>query len=135
MAGVAIILQLPDGSYALQRRTELAATAPGTLGFFGGHVKEVELPLDAALREINEETDLHLTNQDLEHIVSEEVFYETGQPKKMLHVFLAKIKDGYFKVREGVRVEVLSLKDLEAHADIANSTRDALRIIRERKLL
>ena len=61
-------LDLPDGSIAFQRRTFDAPSSPDMLQFFGGHIEEGETLLQAATRELKEETDLPVDEMELEEV-------------------------------------------------------------------
>jgi 8-oxo-dGTP pyrophosphatase MutT (NUDIX family) len=53
-------------------------TNPGLISSFGGHIEEGEEPIDAAIREINEETNLGLKKEQL-------VFYDKRRKTKEIH--------------------------------------------------
>jgi 8-oxo-dGTP pyrophosphatase MutT (NUDIX family) len=60
-ANAEIILVRTDGAVILQVRDDKPGIAnPGLVTTFGGHIEKDEDPKDAALREINEETNLSL---------------------------------------------------------------------------
>jgi 8-oxo-dGTP pyrophosphatase MutT (NUDIX family) len=66
-ANAEIILARGDGSVILQVRDDKPGiTNPGLISTFGGHIEDGEEPKEAAVREINEETNLNLTLDDLE---------------------------------------------------------------------
>lgn len=61
-----ILLVQRDGSVILQVRDDKPGiTNPGLISSFGGHIEAGEEPIDAALREINEETNLNLQKDQL----------------------------------------------------------------------
>jgi 8-oxo-dGTP pyrophosphatase MutT (NUDIX family) len=62
-----ILLIRKDGSVILQvRDNKPGITNPGLIASFGGHIEDGEEPIDAAVREINEETNLQLHKDQLE---------------------------------------------------------------------
>lgn len=54
-----------DGKILLQKRPANWATNPGGMNLFGGHVENNEKPVEAAIREIHEETGGVLSADDL----------------------------------------------------------------------
>lgn len=57
-----IILVRKDGALILQQRDDKPGiTNPGMITSFGGHIEPGETPLQAAVRELNEETNLNFT--------------------------------------------------------------------------
>jgi 8-oxo-dGTP diphosphatase len=60
-----VLLVDRQGRLLMQHRTDDAPIAPGRWGFPGGHVEQAELPLDAAHRELLEETGLTVDRLDL----------------------------------------------------------------------
>jgi len=62
-----IILIRADGALLLQQRDDKPGiTNRRLVTAFGGHIEDQETPLEAARREINEETNLNLSTADLE---------------------------------------------------------------------
>lgn len=107
-----IYLELPDGRLVLQRRTQDAPTAPGLLGFFGGHVEAGEDPLTAVKREVAEETSLNPEDLGIEPF-GNQVLQKDGDYPKERHTFYFKgyIKNTDFEVYEGDRAEVFTLEE------------------------
>ncbi|HET8709029.1 MAG TPA: NUDIX domain-containing protein [Candidatus Saccharimonadales bacterium] len=65
-ANAEVILVRADGALILQQRDDKPGmTNPGFISSFGGHIEPGEEPLEAAVREINEETNLQLSPADL----------------------------------------------------------------------
>lgn len=61
-----ILLVRSDGAFILQVRDDKPGIAnPGMVSSFGGRIEDGETPKQAAIREINEETNLQLTEADL----------------------------------------------------------------------
>ncbi|CAC5426380.1 Nucleoside diphosphate-linked moiety X motif 17 [Mytilus coruscus] len=94
--GAAVILESADGKILLTRRSKALRTFPGVWVPPGGHIEENETLIEAGLRELEEETGLHiLPSQCVDqqvHILSlwESVFptkLSLGQPKRH-HVVL-----------------------------------------------
>lgn len=98
-----VLLVREDGSIIVQVRDDKPGISnPGYISTFGGHIEEGEDPLDAAVREINEETNLNITKEQLQ-------FYGTRQKTKLIHgedwtvhYFIAKpVSDDGLEVYEG----------------------------------
>ena len=78
-ANAEILLVREDGSVILQVRDDKQGiTNPGYISSFGGHIEPGEEPIEAAVREINEETNLNLTSDDL-------TFYRRCRKTKEVH--------------------------------------------------
>lgn len=102
-ANAEILLVRSDGALILQVRDDKPGiTNPGFVSSFGGHIEPGEQPIDAAVREINEETNLNLNSNDL-------TFYKKARKTKAIHgedwdvyYFIAKdIDETGLKVYEG----------------------------------
>lgn len=66
-ANAEILLVQKDSSLILQVRDDKPGIAnPGLISSFGGHIEDGEEPIDAAWREINEETNLELKKEQLQ---------------------------------------------------------------------
>lgn len=66
MGNAEVLLVRSDGALVLQQRDQKPGISnPGLVTTFGGHIEFGETPLQAAVREINEETNLNLTADQL----------------------------------------------------------------------
>lgn len=84
VAGVLLVDR--DGALLMQHRDEHAPVSPNQWGFPGGRIEPGETPLDAARREVLEETGLVVT--DLEHFRTVARPDEDGFPHKVtIHLF------------------------------------------------
>lgn len=128
MLVAAVLLVLPDRRYVLHRRDEKAAASPGLLGFFGGKIEKNELPEQAALRELSEETTLKIDGLKLESLAD----YQLPEPEKnsagvkTFYLFRTEIQNTDFEVLEGVGKEVYHSKELTRRTDLTPSVRHAL---------
>jgi 8-oxo-dGTP pyrophosphatase MutT (NUDIX family) len=125
MTKIAIIaLELPDGRIVVQRREDKAPVSPGLLGFFGGHIEDNEDPLQAATRELREETSLDF--RELEFVAKYKFDKETlnrlrstsfAKDETEFNLFKLKIDNSNFSVYEGVGAEIYDLQDLHKRKD------------------
>jgi 8-oxo-dGTP pyrophosphatase MutT (NUDIX family) len=125
-----VALELPDGRIVVQRRGKEAPVSPGLLGFFGGHIEKGEEPLQAATRELKEETSLNF--KDLEFIATYTIDKDTlnrlrrrsslAKDEYQYNLFKLKIDKPNFQVYEGVGAEVYSLQELRKREDATVST-------------
>ena len=102
-ANAEIILTRKDGALILQKRDDKPGISnPGFIASFGGHIEHGETPLEAAVREINEETNLQLTAEDLQffgkyHKTKE----EHGEDWDVYYFVAVNISDIGLEVYEG----------------------------------
>lgn len=88
-----VLLVKADGSLILQQRdNKPGITNSGLIASFGGHIEPGEEPVDAAVREINEETNLKLMQSDLE-------FFGKYRKTKAVH---GEDWDVYFFIAKGI---------------------------------
>jgi len=120
-----IQLVLPNNLLVLQRRDENTKISPGLLGFFGGHIEDSEMPLEAMKRELSEETSIDVSSLKLKYVISKDIAHPNN-PKiinKRVHLFKAKIHNDEFDVYEGQRAESYSAEDLKKRQDLAPTAR------------
>ena len=122
--GVALtVLRLREtGQLVFQRRDHRTRVYPGLLTFFGGSIEPGESPVEAARREVNEETSVDLPGTDaLRELGSRVVDLPLTGPTTV-HLFEAVIDSADLAVYEGAgaetysRAEALRLDDLADHA-------------------
>ncbi|MCA9325201.1 NUDIX domain-containing protein [Candidatus Saccharibacteria bacterium] len=120
-ANAEILLVRDDGALILQvRDNKPGITNPGLIASFGGHIEEGEEPIDAAVREINEETNLKLSKEQLQ-------YYRKCRKTKEIH---GEDWDVYFFVAQHVTEDKLEIFEgtgytivrNKAELDAANTT-------------
>ncbi|HVV66735.1 MAG TPA: NUDIX domain-containing protein [Candidatus Saccharimonadales bacterium] len=121
-----IALQLPNGSFVLQRRAKGARFSPGKLGFFGGHAMPGERPLDTARRELQEETSLEVGENSLQQISEFEMKSDAGEEMLRFTIYRMPIKTADFTVHDGQGAEVYTRKEALSRADLTPSVKYAL---------
>ena len=119
-----VILIAEDGRVLLQRRDNNAEIRdPGMLSIFAGAALHVETPEQTALREIEDETTLILTPNDVTFVG--EATYNGHHSM----VFVAHaIEPSSITIREGAGVEAIALQSLHERADIAPISKIALEL-------
>lgn len=104
-----------DGSLLLQRRDNIPnISSPNMLGIFGGHVEENESYLEAAIREIEEETGYRATPDEMQFLIEFENKYPMSNTMKGIFYLLENIDQSKLKITEGV-LEVISIEDIPNH--------------------
>lgn len=119
----AILLHLPDGRCILQRRDNNAPLYPGKLTFFGGSIEGEESALEAARRELSEETSLDVRTLNFEQLAT---YLHPDLPASQIVVFIVSVPDTNFDVYEGEGYYVTTLDRAIMHPDTSNGTRIGL---------
>jgi ADP-ribose pyrophosphatase YjhB (NUDIX family) len=125
-----VLLRLPDGKIVVNRRGKTAPVSAGLLALYGGHIETGEQPLDAAARELSEETSLKYNAKDLKFLAEYKITTE-GRLRKF-HAFELEIGNEYFDVYEGDGSEVYTVEGALARQDITASLRKCLTILSEK---
>ena len=122
VAGVALCL--PDGRYVFQRRDQQPGLrSAGLLGFFGGGVEKGETFLQAALRELGEETSVKATAENLELVAD---FVGTDEESLHFNIFRLMIEHDDFEVFEGQGKEAYTKDELLSRDDLTISVQTTL---------
>lgn len=127
-ANAEILLVRPDGSVVLQvRDNKPGITNPGLISTFGGQIEEGEDPLQAAVREINEETNLGLTADQLEMY---RICYKTkeihGEDWKVYYYVANNISEKGLEVYEGTGFTIIHDKAELQQANVTILLRQVL---------
>jgi len=112
-----IILVRRDGAIILQHRDDKPGiTNPGALSAFGGNVEPGETPLQAAYRELQEETNLVVQLSELEFFgVYAKTRAKHGEDREVHYFITRNVDDTGFKVYEGQGFYVIhNLAELRA---------------------
>ena len=127
-----VLLELPDKRFVLQRRDSKAPASPGLLGFFGGKIEAGETALQAAARELSEETTIEVAKLELKKLA----IYKIPEPQpdfagpKIFNLFEAKIDNTDFDVLEGVGWEAHTEAELMKRKDLSPSVNYYFRNLR-----
>lgn len=118
-----ILLKLPSGKIALQRRTKDAPYAPDKLGLFGGWIEDGETPDECVRREMAEETSLDVGTHRIK-LLRDFVIPRSDDFDEDRHFFLftTNIKDMAFEVYEGQGSEEYTVNELKKRSDLTSST-------------
>ena len=101
-------LFIDDETVVMQERDEHAPTSPNMFAFFGGAMELGESPEVAAARELREETTLVFEDNELRHMID----YPRPENNGTMHLFMLKISDDNFSVKEGRGKVVRRLVDV-----------------------
>ena len=110
--------------YVFQRRTDDAPTDAGLLGLFGGSIEAGETPLEAASRELSEETSLKFSKNDLQFTLEADMPTIKGPVHS--HLYILIIPKAEFNVYEGTEFEVMTKTAFLLRHDISQGARHLL---------
>ncbi|MEG4005069.1 NUDIX domain-containing protein [Microcoleus sp. Pol11C1] len=132
---VRIFVMLPNGQIGAQLRDNIPGIASqGMLSTFGGGVDIGEIPQQAAVREMEEETCLTIDDYTMEFIATF-THQKTQNDRNILqknHLFLAIVSDGdKIEIKEGVGLVVLR-KDVDFEkVNAGDGTQMAWKLLQE----
>lgn len=123
MAYAGVILE-KDGKILLQLRDNKPNILyPNHWGTFGGGVEKGETPKQTAVREIEEEIGVILSEADLEF------FYEFEDPNGIVYVFKAEFpQGGIINLREGKEARFFSKEEIMNLDNLVPAIKDKLKI-------
>lgn len=106
------VLVATDGSILLQRRDNKPdISSPNMLSIFGGHVEENESYLEAAIREIDEETGYRASPDQMQFLIEFENKYPTSNIMKGIFYLIENVDQSNLKITEG-KLEAIDVKDI-----------------------
>jgi carbonic anhydrase/acetyltransferase-like protein (isoleucine patch superfamily)/8-oxo-dGTP pyrophosphatase MutT (NUDIX family) len=115
------------GHYILQRRDMQAETRnAGRLSAFGGRLEPREDAIDAAVRELYEETELRVAGGDLEPLVQATIQREDGSTTDCAMFVLDGVDPAQVHVREGDGYELVPVGGASANRDLTDLCRIAI---------
>jgi len=121
-----VVLVDRRGRVLLQERDEHALLAPEQWGLCGGHLEEGESEADGAVRELEEETGVRLSTEQVRHFATFEVFHrETGSLDTIaVYAAATDLADADIVLGEGRQIVFVDpgrarMLDLTASAEIA----------------
>lgn len=112
---------------AFQRRDDKAPTDPNVLGLFGGSIEGDETPVEAAYRELQEETSLDMPAEAFTFVTQTEMPTLKGMAE--VHLFIVEIPDAPFETYEGTGYELHSREAFLAREDISKGAAHILRTV------
>ncbi|HET8670665.1 MAG TPA: NUDIX domain-containing protein [Candidatus Saccharimonadales bacterium] len=110
-----------------QRRDGKAPTDPNLLGLFGGSLEAGETPIEAAFRELTEETSLQVAQDDL--TLAGDADMPTAKGPAHAHVYTVVVPDADFEVYEGEGLEVFTKDEVLSRNDLAPAARHLLELV------
>ena len=119
-----VLLKLPSGAYVFQRRTEDAPVNAGLLGFFGGHVNEGEGAIEAARRELDEETSLQI--DELPFTPVDDFVVDREGEEVEYHLYEVSTESMDCEVYEGERAEKYTIQEALTRDDLTSSVKYTL---------
>ncbi len=130
---VGVILFKGENVYLQRRDTVPGLPYSGELAIFGGHVDDGEEFIDAAVRELGEETDLGIREADLTRLDEYHLPPDTpeGIPERHYAVYMHELSETDFEVYEGVGYEVYSIEQVQAMLDAGKLGQGALEALAE----
>jgi len=116
---VAVVLTTSDGALILQHRDDNhqgAAHLRDKVGFFGGHCEDHEDPVDAAIREIDEELELTLDRTHIESLGDYQKQLSTHGDSNFVHVvrYTKPVDPKKLTVHEGRGLVLVSRENCHA---------------------
>lgn len=122
--GTSVLLYTRQGKLLLQERDGNTRLYPNQVGPFGGGLEKNESLRECALRELKEELELTLTEDDLEDIGHFESLHKKGA---YIQMFVAKdIDTKTLVLREGRSVIELSPEEALRHDKVTDFTKRVL---------
>jgi len=119
IAGTLLITE--KNELVLHRRDNKPGIAsPGKLSLFGGHMEGQESPREAAIRELQEEISLDVSQLSLEHVC------DFSDANKDYFMFKTMVPTSDFEVYEGVGSEVYAIEEALARDDLADAARTTI---------
>ena len=114
-----VLLKNDEEEYLFQMRDGEAQWAPLSWAVFGGAVDEGESAVEAAKRELSEELDILVAEEDLEQVGN---FSDKASDNIFIFRYNKLVNWGDFKVREGAGAAFFSVDELR-QIDMPETTR------------
>jgi 8-oxo-dGTP pyrophosphatase MutT (NUDIX family) len=129
-----IILVNKDRKFILQRRDDKPGIRnPGMLTAWGGAAEGDERPIDAAVREMKEETNLNPTEEDFQFFGEYKRQYKINNKQVVNHVFiLDDIDERSLKVFEGQDYQIIDPKSQTSDPLFTDLTKEIIRDFNQR---
>jgi len=126
ITGIGVLLQTPTGSFLFQERDKNIKRNPGKIAPFGGGIEVGETPIECAIRELDEELDLKIVDQDLQKIGDFESHFTPGS---YIQMFLVKnVQPENISLHEGKSIKNLTVDEALQHSEVTDFTKEVLRV-------
>jgi len=126
ITGIGVLLQTPTGSLLFQERDKNIKRNPGKIAPFGGGIETGETTIECAIRELDEELDLKVTEQDLQKIGDFESHFTPGS---YIQMFLVKnVQPENISLHEGKSIKNLNVDEALKHSEVTDFTKEVLRV-------
>lgn len=125
---VSSILISTDNEFILQQRDDKPNIAqPGVITNFGGSVEGTEEPINAIIREIQEELSITLNKEQLKLLTSSFRKSSLGNEEHLTHLFVAQnIKKDDLLLKEGKAIVYFGVDEPLDSLNLSRGTKDVL---------
>lgn len=132
---VSSILISTDNEFILQQRDDKPGIArPGMITNFGGSLEGDERPIDAIIREIEEELSMTLNEKDFSLLTSLVIKSSLSSEEHLTHLFVAhNIKKSDLFLREGKAIVYVKFDESLDSLNLSPGTREVLTMFKNKK--
>lgn len=124
ITGVGFLLKTLQGTFLFQERDKHIARNPGMIAPFGGGIDKDESVVACALRELDEELELKVTEQQLQDIGCFESHFSPNTYIQMFLIEEVNLKD--IVLHEGKQIVEFPLEVALQHSKVTNFTKEVL---------
>lgn len=125
IVGVGLLLQTKEGSFLFQERDVNTDRNPGMIAPFGGGIEGKETTRECAIRELEEELELTITDFKLKELG---VYESHFKPGTYIELFLVdNIVLEKLRLHEGKKIRELTLAEALDHPMVTDFTKQVLR--------
>ncbi|MEZ4210438.1 MAG: NUDIX domain-containing protein [Patescibacteria group bacterium] len=125
--GIGVMLQTPNFTYLLQERDHNTHVSPGRIAPFGGGIENNETVEECAVRELKEELDLDIDQNQLETIG---LIESKRSPGLFLHMFLLRgVEKKNLSLNEGNDIVELTSEQALENPMVTDFTKNVLKLL------